>query len=68
MSNKELKDLTVVELNEKLKSLKESLFSLRFQNAVNQLENPLRIQMVRKDIARVKTELRSRELRQQDDK
>ncbi len=62
MSNKELKDLSVVELNEKLKSLKESLFTLRFQNAINQLENPIRIQAVRKDIARVKTELRSREL------
>ena len=55
MKAKELKDLTAEELNSKLAELKEELFNLRFQHAVNQLENPKRLQAVKKDIARVKT-------------
>ncbi|MBQ5825298.1 MAG: 50S ribosomal protein L29 [Clostridia bacterium] len=58
MKAKELRELTEVELQEKLKNLKEELFHLRFQNAVNQLENPMRIKAVKKDIARVLTVLR----------
>ena len=50
--------------NTKLKDLKEELFNLRFQNAINQLENPMRINAVKKDIARVKTVLRELELKE----
>jgi len=59
---KEIKNLSDVELNDKLKDLSKSLFTLRFQHTINQLENPMRIREVRKDIARVKTELRKREM------
>ena len=58
MKAKEFRELTEVELQEKLKNLKEELFHLRFQNAVNQHENPMRIKAVKKDIARVLTVLR----------
>ena len=58
MKAKEFRELTEVELQDKLKSLKEELFHLRFQNAANQLENPMRIKAVKKDIARVLTVLR----------
>ena len=61
MKAKELKDLTADELNSKLAELKEELFNLRFQHAVNQLENPKRLQAVKKDIARVKTVIREQE-------
>ena len=50
------------ELEAKLKELKAELFNLRFQLAVNQLENPMRISAVKKDIARVKTILTQNEL------
>lgn len=55
MKASELRELSVEELQEKLKSLKEELFNLRFQLAINQLENPMRIKAVKKDIARVQT-------------
>ena len=55
-------ELTVEELQAKLKDLKEELFQLRFQLAVNQLDNPMRISAVKKDIARINTILRQREL------
>lgn len=55
MKATELRELSVSELNQKLSDLKEELFNLRFQHTVNQLENPLRLVAVRKDIARVKT-------------
>ena len=61
MKAKELKDLTAEELNSKLAELKEELFNLRFQHAVNQLENPKRLQAVKKDIARVKKVIREQE-------
>jgi len=51
------------ELNNKLVDLKKDLFNLRMQHATNQLENPIRISDVRKDIARVMTILRENELR-----
>ena len=54
-------DMTVDELNSKLAELKQELFNLRFQHAVNQLENPKRLQAVKKDIARVKTFIRKQE-------
>ena len=55
MKASEIRELTSEELNAKLKDLKSELFNLRFQNAINQLENPMRIRAVKKDIARVKT-------------
>ncbi|KGG81010.1 MULTISPECIES: 50S ribosomal protein L29 [Caloranaerobacter] len=62
MKAKELRELTTQELNTKLTDLKSELFNLRFQLATGQLDNPMRIKAVRKDIARVKTILREREL------
>ena len=59
---RELKELSVEELQRKLTELKTELFNLRFQLAVNQLENSSRIGAVKKDIARVSTVLRQREL------
>ncbi len=61
MKAKEYREKTEVELQTELKNLKEELFHLRFQNAVNQLENPMRIKAVKKDIARVLTVLREYE-------
>ena len=58
----ELRKMSNEELEQKLKDLKSELFNLRFQNAINQLENPMRIKAVKKDIARVSTILRQREL------
>lgn len=59
---RELKELSVLELNDQLKELKEELFNLRFQHAINQLTNPVRINLVKKDIARVKTVIREKEI------
>ena len=61
MKANEIKEMTADELNTKLAELKEELFNLRFQHAVNQLENPKRLQAVKKDIARVKTFIRTHE-------
>jgi len=58
----EIRDLTDEELNRKLGDLKEELFNLRFQMATGQLDNPMRMKHVKKDIARVKTVIREREL------
>jgi large subunit ribosomal protein L29 len=62
MKASELRESSVDELEIKLKDLKEELFNLRFQLAINQLENPTRIKAVKKDIARVSTVLREFEL------
>jgi len=51
----DMRQMTVEELNAKLKELKSELFNLRFQHAVNQLDNPHKIADVKKDIARVMT-------------
>ena len=59
---KKLRDLTVDELTQKLKDSKAELFNLRFQQATNQLENPMRIVEVKKTIARVSTLLKEAEL------
>jgi large subunit ribosomal protein L29 len=64
MRDNSLRDLTDVELNQKLLDSKSELFNLRFQLATGQLENPLKIRTVRKDIARVKTVIREREIKQ----
>ena len=60
-----LRELTDAELATKLEDLKKDLFNLRFQNAINQLENPMRLKATRKEIAIVKTIIRERELKAQ---
>ena len=55
MKANEIREMSLDELNAKLNDLKKELFNLRFQNAINQLENPKTISEVRRDIARVKT-------------
>jgi len=62
MKASEIRELTVEELQDKLKNLKEELFNLRFQLAINQLDNPMRIKAVKKDIARVLTVIREQQL------
>ena len=62
MNAKEIRELSLPELNDKLAKLKEELFNLRFQLAINQLDNPTRIGAVKKDIARIKTVIREIEL------
>ena len=57
MKATELREMTDVELNKQLKDLKAELFNLRFQHAINQLDNPIRIETVKKDIDRVMTVL-----------
>ena len=59
---REIRDLGEVELMEKLESLKEELFNLRFQLATGQLDNPMRIKQVRHEVARILTVLREREI------
>ena len=62
MNVKELRELSAEKLQDELNDLKKELFNLRFQHAINQLDNPTRIAAVKKDIARVKTLLREIEL------
>ena len=62
MKANEIKKLSPSELDAKLLELKDELFKLRFQQAINQLDNPMRISAVKKDIARVKTVIRDIEL------
>ena len=60
MKAKELKNLSVEELTNKLGELKKDLFMLRMQHATNQLDNPMQIAATKKDIARVKTIIREK--------
>jgi large subunit ribosomal protein L29 len=62
MKASEIRKLSAAEMDEKLAELKKELFNLRFQQAVNQLDNPMRISAVKKDIARIKTVQRDIEL------
>ena len=62
MKASEIRKLSAKELDAKLLELKDELFKLRFQQAVNQLDNPMRISAVKKDIARIKTVQRDIEL------
>ena len=62
MKASELRTLSQAELDAKLLELKKELFNLRFQQAINQLDNPMRISAVRKDIARVMTVIRDNQL------
>ncbi len=61
MKMMELRELTNDEVQQKYEDSKEELFNLRFQKAMNRLENPLRIKNVRRDIARIKTLLTERQ-------
>ena len=62
MKINEIRDLSTAELEEKLQDSKKELFNLRFQKAVNQLENPKRITEVKKTIARILTVINNHEL------
>ena len=62
MKAKEIRELSVEQLSEKVLELKKDLFNLRLQHATNQLDNPIKIAEVKRDIARIKTVLREREL------
>ncbi|MEY4480250.1 MAG: hypothetical protein RLZZ267_928 [Bacillota bacterium] len=62
MKATDFRNLTTVEIEQKITSFKEELFNLRFQLATGQLDNPTRIREVRKSIARAKTILRQREI------
>ncbi|MDR3730100.1 MAG: 50S ribosomal protein L29 [Oscillospiraceae bacterium] len=68
MKASEVRNMSAAQLNEKLVSLKKDLFFLRMQHATNQLDNPLKIQETKRDIARVKTMLREKELSGASDK
>lgn len=65
MKASEVREMTDLELENKLVDLKKELFALRFQLAVNQLDNPTRLKAVKKDIARIKTILGERSKVQQ---
>ena len=56
-------EMADMELNQKLAELKSELFNLRFQLEINQLDNPMRIKEVKKNIAQIKTVLREREIK-----
>ena len=58
----EMKEMSAVELNQKLTDLKSELFNLRFQMATSQLDNTARVKNVKKDVARILTEMRAREI------
>ena len=62
MKANEIRGLTADELNAKLADLKKDMFMLRMQHATNQLDNPLKLADVKKEIARIKTVLREKEL------
>ena len=63
MKAKEIRTMNQEELEAKLTELKKNLFTLRMQHATNQLDNPLQIALVKKDIARIKTILQEKALR-----
>ncbi len=63
MKPTEIRNLSNEDLEKKLKELKEELFNLRFQLAINQLQNPMRIKAVKKDIARIKTIITEKEFK-----
>lgn len=66
MKASEIRELSAEQRAKKLTELKEELFNLRFQQAINQLENPMRIKAVKKDIARILTVERAIELENAD--
>ena len=62
MELKRMREMTEVELNAELDNMKKELFNLRFQHVTGQLENPLKLKETKRDIARVKTIIREKEL------
>ena len=62
MELKKMRELTEVELNAELAKMKKELFNLRFQHVTGQLENPVKMRELKRDIARVKTIIREKEL------
>ena len=62
MELKKMRDMTEIELNTELSKMKKELFNLRFQHATGQFENPVKMRELKKDIARVKTIIREKEL------
>lgn len=62
MKSAEIRELSAEDLQSKLKEARAELFNLRFQMATSQLDNTARVQQVKKDIARIQTEMRAREL------
>lgn len=62
MKAKELREFSIPELKEKLSTLRQELFNLRFQKALHKLENPMRIRQVKRDIARILTIIKEKEL------
>ena len=62
MELKKMRDMTEVELNIELSKMKKELFNLRFQHATGQLENPVQMRELKRNIARVKTIIREKEL------
>jgi len=64
MKASEIRELSKENIEKNIKELKEELFNLRFQHAINQLDNPIRLKHVKKDIARAMTILREREIRE----
>ncbi len=62
MKAKDIREMSSTEIERRIRDLKHELFNLRFQGATGQLDNPMRIKEVKKDIARLKTVERTREL------
>jgi large subunit ribosomal protein L29 len=62
MELKKMREMTEVELNAELLKMKKDLFNMRFQHVTGQLENPVKMREIKKDIARVKTIIREKEL------
>lgn len=63
MKIEQIRNMNEVELNAEVKRLKNELFNLRFQHVTGQLENPIKLRDIKKDIARVKTIIREKELK-----
>lgn len=64
MKAKEIRDMSLEEMTTKIEELKKDLFNLRFQHATNQLDNPIKIVAVKRDIARINTIIREKEISQ----
>jgi large subunit ribosomal protein L29 len=62
MDLNKMREMTEIELNAELDKMKKELFNLRFQHVTGQLENPVKMREVKRDIARVKTIIREKEL------
>jgi len=62
LKTREIREMTMTEINAKLTDLEEELFNLRFRNAMKQLDDSLRIRIVKRDLARIRTVLREHQL------